>query len=54
MRWGITNSMSNFSIDICNEEIRRCNETSFGPSFVVNIFIYFIFVIIVVFAYIQG
>ena len=36
MRWGITNSMS--ATDICMEELKRCNEISFGPSFIVRIF----------------
>jgi hypothetical protein len=35
MRWGISDSIANFSVEICVEEILRCNETSFGPSFVV-------------------
>ena len=35
MRWGIPNTVANFSVEICAEEILRCKETSFGPSFVV-------------------
>jgi hypothetical protein len=35
MRWGITDSMQ--ADDVCMEEIKRCNETSFGPSFIVII-----------------
>ena len=34
MRWGITDNMS--AEDVCLEEIRRCNEISYGPSFVVS------------------
>ena len=33
MRWGITEQMS--SVEICMDELKKCNETSCGPSFVV-------------------
>ena len=36
MRWGITDSIVPLATDICLEEIKKCNELSFGPSFVVN------------------
>jgi hypothetical protein len=38
MRWGISDSMGSLANDICNEEIRKCNQISFGRSFVVNFF----------------
>ena len=39
MRWGVSVSMATLANDICIEEIKRCNETSFGPSFIViNLF----------------
>ena len=34
MRWGITDAMQ--AEDVCMEEIKRCNEMSFGPTFIVN------------------
>ncbi len=36
MRWGITDSMS--GVDVCMEELKISNETSFGPSFIVIIY----------------
>ena len=35
MRWGVSDSIAPLANDICIEEIKRCNETTFGPSFVV-------------------
>ena len=37
MRWGVSDSMATLANEICIEEIKKCNETSFEPSFVVNI-----------------
>lgn len=34
MRWGVADSMAPLANDICIEEIKKCNETSFGPAFV--------------------
>ncbi len=36
MRWGVSDSMAPLANDICIEEIKKCNETSFGPAFIVN------------------
>ena len=36
MRWGVPDSMTaTMAIDICIEEVKRCNSISFGPSFFV-------------------
>ena len=39
MRWGITDSMATLANDICIEEIKKCTELSFGPSFIVKNYI---------------
>jgi hypothetical protein len=35
MRWGIPDSIATTAIDVCLEEVKRCNSISFGPSFFV-------------------
>jgi hypothetical protein len=35
MRWGISDSTAIMAIDVCLEEVKRCNAISFGPSFFV-------------------
>ena len=34
MRWGVSDSLALLTNDICIKEIKKCNEISFGPSFV--------------------
>jgi hypothetical protein len=44
MRWGISDSMGALANDICIEEIRKCNQISYGPSFVVNTFTHYVLI----------